>query len=112
MKTLLSVAMIFCGLLNAADSVHAQGVSFVSHTINVGNGPSSVIAADVNNDGKADLICTGSKDNTLTVLTNDGSGNFVFSATLNLNPYVNPACVIAADVNGDSNLDLVVALYV
>jgi hypothetical protein len=111
MKTLLPAAMIFCGLFNAADFVHAQDLAFVTQTIAVGNSPSSVIGADVNNDGKVDLICTDSKDNTLTVLTNDGNGNFVFSATLNLNPYINPACVTAVDVNGDSNLDLVVALY-
>jgi hypothetical protein len=111
MKTLLPAAIAIWSLFSATNFVFAQGVAFKTTTISVGNGPSSVIAADVNNDGKVDLICTDSKDNMLTVLTNDGSGNFVLSATLNLNPYTNPACVIAVDVNGDSNLDLVVALF-
>ena len=45
---------------------------------NVGSQPQSVAAADVNGDGKVDLIsANGDNDpGTLTVLTNDGSGNF------------------------------------
>ena len=54
----------------------------LSSTLNVGNGPYSVVAADVNGDGKLDLISANNGDNTLTVLTNNGSGGFVFSATL------------------------------
>ncbi len=62
---------------------------------------------DVNGDGKPDLICANVFANTLTVLTNDGSGGFGFYATLTVGN--NPFCVIAADINGDGRLDLVSA---
>ena len=48
----------------------------------MGSDPLSVVAADVNGDGKVDLISANYGDNTLTVLTNNGSGGFVLASTL------------------------------
>jgi hypothetical protein len=76
-------------------------------TYAVGNGPYSVVAADVNKDGRLDLVCPNNNDNTLTVLTNNGSGGFGSNATLNVGN--GPQCVIAADVNGDGLVDLICA---
>jgi hypothetical protein len=74
----------------------------------VGNSPTSVVAADVNGDGKVDLICANYfQDNTLSVLTNNGNGGFVSNATLSVGSV--PFSVVAADVNGDNNVDLVSA---
>jgi hypothetical protein len=75
----------------------------------VGNAPVCVVAADVNNDGKLDLICANEDDNTLTVLTNNGSGGFGSYATLNAG--IGPVCVVAADVNNDGKLDLICGYY-
>jgi len=47
----------------------------------VGSEPDSVVAADVNGDGKLDLISANYNANTLTVLTNNGSGGFVISSS-------------------------------
>ena len=86
------------------------GVFGSNATYTVGNGPNNVAAADVNGDNKVDLISAndgpGGNGNTLTVLTNSGSGKFVFSATLTVgkNPFVT-----AADMNGDNQTDLVIA---
>jgi hypothetical protein len=68
-----------------------------------------VVAADVNENGKPDLICANNAANTLTVLTNDGSGRFGFQATLTVG--LRPYGVAAADLNGNGKLDLVSANY-
>ncbi|MDB6057127.1 MAG: repeat protein [Verrucomicrobiales bacterium] len=79
----------------------------------VGNGPRSVAATDVNGDGKIDLISanygTNGTGNTLSILTNNGTGVFTLSSTPVVG--VGPISVIATDVNGDNKMDLVCANY-
>jgi hypothetical protein len=87
---------------------NGDGVFGSNATYTVGSGPKCVIAADVNGDGKVDLICGkligGS---TILVLTNNGSGVFGSNSTCNVG--INPGSVVAADVNGDGKLDLICA---
>src|SRR5439155_1332325 len=73
----------------------------------VGSVPYSVTAADVNGDGKVDLISANHAANTLTVLTNNGSGGFVLASSPGVGS--GPNSVPAADVNGDGKVDLVSA---
>jgi len=74
-------------------------------TYGAGWNVSSVIAADFNGDGKADLAVANADG--LSVMLNDGLGS--------LDPKVDyatgdwPVSVIAADFNGDGHLDLAVA---
>jgi hypothetical protein len=80
----------------------------------VGNEPLAVIAADVNGDGAVDLI-SANRDDTLTVLTNNGGGIFSSNATLNLNSgsLSNPPVssfsepLTATDINGDGMIGLI-----
>jgi hypothetical protein len=107
--------MIMFGLLVGTFHTIAQ-VSFApAANYVVGTTPQDVIAADVNEDGKLDLISANSQTfagqpSTLTVLTNNGSGVFGSNATLNVGS--GPSSVVAADVNGDGRLDLISANYV
>lgn len=73
----------------------------------VGSGPSTAVVADVNNDGKPDLISVNEYDDTLTVLTNNGDGTFTFASTLNVGQ--EPFWVATADMNGDGKPDLISA---
>jgi hypothetical protein len=105
----LLILFIFMGLHQAT----AQ-VSFVpAATNNVGRNPFSVTVADVNDDGKVDLVCANGSDSTLTVLTNNGYGVFGFNATLPVGSQgtVPTTFVVAADVNGDGKVDLISANY-
>jgi hypothetical protein len=77
-----------------------------------GTSPYSVSAADVNGDGKPDLVVANSGDNTASVLLNTtvpGATAPSFAAQQILATGRNPYSVIAANVNGDGKPDLIVA---
>src|SRR5579883_918759 len=69
--------------------------------------PTTLITADINRDGYADLVTVNAADQTLTVLLGDGRGNFTATPSGPINvPF--PTGVAASDVNGDGNPDLVI----
>ncbi len=72
-------------------------------TLTVGAGPASLVAVDVNGDGKPDVISANQTANTLTVLTNHETG-FGLGATLPAG--TRPSSLAPADVNSDARLDL------
>ncbi|MEA2741661.1 MAG: large repetitive protein, partial [Acetobacteraceae bacterium] len=71
------------------------------------SGPSRNILADMNNDGKMDLVGVYSGMMTASVITylNDGKGNFGIGTTAALP--TGSTSVVAADLNGDGKADLV-----
>jgi hypothetical protein len=86
---------------------NGAGGFVVAATLSVGGFPYSVVAVDVNGDGKMDLISANVTSNTLSVMTNNGAGGFALASS----PAVvnNPVWVTAADVNGDGKMDLICA---
>jgi len=107
MKTNFSPLALFGCFFALAYPAGAQGLAFVSGAYTVGGAPACVVVADINGDGKLDLICANSASNTLTLLTNSGSGVFGSNATLTVGK--GPFCVVAADINRDGKLDLITA---
>ena len=101
----LWVAIIWGGC--NAGSASAQGLTFTTNTYTVGSRPESIIAVDLNGDGKVDLACANSRDNSISVLTNNGSGGFALASVINVGAY--PNSITAADVNGDGKMDLICA---
>jgi glucose/arabinose dehydrogenase len=87
--------------------LNAQVSFSLSSSPAVGAGPQSVTAVDVNADGKVDLTSANANANTLSVLTNNGSGGFVTSSNYPVGSF--PGCVVASDVNGDGAVDLISA---
>ena len=73
-------------------------------------GFSGIAAGDINNDGWPDLVLTNTGDDSVlvTVLLNNHQGGFVQVPTKFGNDTFQP---VLADLNGDGNLDLILASY-
>lgn len=70
----------------------------------VGSSPQSVVIKNLNGDGRADLATANS--GTIAVLRGDGAGNF---SSLTSYAGSSPFFIAAADTNGDTKTDLIVA---
>ena len=74
-------------------------------TYATGIAPSGVTAADLNGDGRPDLVIANAGSDSLTILLNDTTGGFTTLAPFSLGQTTS---TIAADLNGDGKIDLVV----
>jgi hypothetical protein len=111
-KTLtLYAAITLCAALGITVQTFAQGPIFAPAVPYGSGGESaySIAVADVNGDGKPDLVVANSDSNTVGVLLGNGDGTFQTVIT-----YIsggipgNPLAVAVADVNGDGKPDLLV----
>jgi hypothetical protein len=107
-RTLLRFAIVFltAGCSHGGPEVLAQAPTLV--TYDVGARPRSIAVADLNGDGRLDVIVANSGDNALTLLlgATDGTFELVQSAIPAGNE---PADVDAVDIDNDGDVDLVVA---
>ncbi|MGD0619505.1 MAG: FG-GAP-like repeat-containing protein [Bryobacteraceae bacterium] len=91
----------------------ADGSSYVtSQTFPLGSNPQQVISGDFNGDGNIDLAVTNYGSDTgvggnVAIFFGKGDGTFTVGPTSNAGTA--PVSLVAADFNGDNNLDLAVA---
>lgn len=102
-----STCLAFLAAILSVSLACAQ--SFQQKTYHSPNRPSDVFVADLNHDGKPDIVATQFTSNMVTVFLNHGDGTFTDggSATYVLGgPF--PQRVLVADFNHDGNPDIAV----
>jgi hypothetical protein len=77
----------------------------------VGTQPYSLVTADFNGDGIADLATANWGDNTVTVLLGDGAGGFTPASGSPFPVGTYPKAIAVGDFNGDGFADLAIANY-
>lgn len=82
---------------------------FTNQVIAVGKEPGFIAMADVNHDGKPDLLVANTGDGSVSVLLGNGKGQFVSGPGSPSPCNLNPNDIAVADMNGDGNPDLVIA---
>ena len=103
-----STQLILTGLLIWVSIVRSQGINDFSRVdYPAGNGPYSVFAADLDNDGDIDLVTANEYGDNVSILLNNGNGTF--SSPVNYATGDRPFSVYGADLDGDGDIDLVTA---
>jgi hypothetical protein len=75
----------------------------------VGTFPDAIAAADLDGDGDRDLAVANQVSGNVTILKNNGTGNFNQPLTSPEPAGTDPVSIVAADLDGDNDRDLVVA---
>jgi len=86
-----------------------QASLFHETSIPTGKGPKCIAVADVNQDGKLDLIVANADDGNVTVLLGDGRGSFQAAKGSPVPAGHLPNDIAVADMNHDGHPDLVIA---
>ncbi len=95
--------------LLAAGSADAQFTPAPASPFPVGSSPRAVAVADLNLDGKLDIVTANLNGNNVTVLLGNGSGGFAAALGSPFAVGTNPQAVAVADFNGDGVPDIVTA---
>ncbi|HEX4959970.1 MAG TPA: VCBS repeat-containing protein [Thermoanaerobaculia bacterium] len=101
----LSPAALLGTLLVLEAAPRPPGLGEPRH-FRVGSAPASVAIADVNRDGKPDLVVANTGSNDVTVLLGDGKGGFAPAADSPFPAGKNPNDVAVGDFDGNGTLDL------
>jgi uncharacterized protein (TIGR03437 family) len=97
------LTLLFVSLAGVAQFIPAPNPPF---PVAVGHSPSSIVAADFNNDSVLDLAITNKVDNSVTILLGTAAGGFTRAADIRVG--ASPSALAAADFDSDGNRDLAV----
>ncbi len=99
------LSSVFSSTLFPAVSVTSGGTFGTALTTETGAVPVAIAVADLNGDGKLDMVTANSGDNTITVAFGKGDGTFSSTATYAV--AYSPQKIAIADLNGDGRPDIV-----
>jgi hypothetical protein len=86
-----------------------DGTFTTKATFAVGASPVAIVAADLNGDGKLDLLVASNPAGTITPYLGVGDGTFTAQASQNAGA-LDPVALTTGDFNGDGKVDVAVAL--
>ena len=105
----LAIFALAAALVSASAPDPSVKLNFAETVIRVGKGPADMAVADINKDGKPDVIVANTDDATISVLLGDGNGQFSPTAGSPFPCGKNPNDIAVTDMNGDGTPDLVIA---
>ena len=110
MNKLTSSLILLWAILAGCDQPLTQATSpFASSSrLAVGTVPGSVELADLNGDGKRDIVVANSASSDLTILLGDGRGGFTPAPGSPIAAGEMPNDIAIADYNGDAKMDLAI----
>ncbi|CAF1449457.1 unnamed protein product [Adineta steineri] len=91
--------------LQNSNETFSQKITYFTGTY---SHPTTIVAADFNNDGQIDLIVTNKYLHNFGIFLGSGDGTFFPSSTFSTGPDSTPTELIARDFNNDRKLDLAV----
>jgi hypothetical protein len=111
---LLPGCLLFTGFIRppaCGDGLSTEGEFCPSpaESLAVGLGPDAVVIADLDGDGRQDLIAANSDADTLTTFSNTGGGRLDDPATILVGD--EPHAIVVADLDDDGRQDIAVANF-